>query len=293
MMPSLHEEANTALTGKWIGWRNPLHSMIMRDSMDTRLDATQQAAAAQFTRQSNATGHILEDVSDLQEALNYLPMTKQMRVLDVACGAGHCGLHLASLGHEVTLADVSEGMLQRTREAAERRGFSVTTNQHAAEAMPYENASFDLVTCRVAPHHFSSPAQFVRETARVLKPHGHFLLIDGTVPDGEMEAAEWLNRVEKLRDPSHVRLLPASEWSELCVQAGLTVQQVLRREKKQPDLEWYFEAAGTAPENRQTVRELISNASDSIRNLYRISEEEGKIVWQWPMLTLIATRQDA
>ena len=93
-------------------------------------------------------------------------------------------------------------MLERAKEAAASRGFKVQTRQHAAEQFPYPDASFDLVTCRVAAHHFSSPENFIRETARVLKAGGHLLLIDGTVPDDEPEAETWLHAVEKLRDPS-------------------------------------------------------------------------------------------
>ena len=87
------------------------------------------------------------------------------------------------------------------------RGLSIETRLHEAETFPYSEASFDLVTCRVAAHHFSDRDAFVREVTRVLKPGGHFLLIDGSIPDGEPVAEEWIHEVEKLRDPSHGRFL--------------------------------------------------------------------------------------
>lgn len=257
-----------------------------------KLDAVQQAAQEQFARQSKNYGrtHILADVSDVTAALEKIVIPGKARVLDVATGAGHTGLHLASLGHEVTCADIAEPMLERVREGAEERGLSVETRQHAAEELPYADATFDLVTSRIAPHHFSSPEKFIAETARVLKPGGWFLLIDGSVQDDEAEAEEWLHQVEKWRDPSHHRLLTPRAWTQLCAQSGLQVQSAELKRMKQPDLEWYFETAATSPENRTRVRELIARAPDSARRLFELGEEDGKIVWWWPRLTLIARK---
>jgi ubiquinone/menaquinone biosynthesis C-methylase UbiE len=175
-----------------------------------KLDPVQEAAQAQFARQSGSygRGHILADVADVVDALEKIRLPARAKVLDVAAGAGHTGLHLASLGHEVTLADLAAPMLERVREVAAERGLTVETRQHPAEDFPYENGSFDLVTCRIAAHHFSSPDLFLRETARALRSGGWFLLIDGSVQDDQPEAEAWLHELEKLRDPSHHRLLP-------------------------------------------------------------------------------------
>ena len=257
-----------------------------------KLDAVQQAAQEQFARQSRNYGrsHILADVSDVAAALEKIPLPPRARVLDVATGAGHTGLHLASLGHDVTCADIAAPMLDRVREAAQERGLVVETRQHPAEEFPYADGSFDLVTSRIAPHHFSSPESFIRETARVLRPGGWFLLIDGSVPDDEDEAEEWLHQIEKHRDPSHHRLLTPRAWTRLCEAHGLRVQSATLRPMKQPDLEWYFETAATSAGNRKVVRELIAAAPASARAVFRLAEEEGRIVWWWPRLTLIASR---
>lgn len=257
-----------------------------------KLDAVQQAAQEQFARQSRNYGrsHILADVSDVAAALEKITLPPRARVLDVATGAGHTGLHLASLGHEVICADLAAPMLERVREAAAERGLRVETRQHAAEALPYPDASFDFVTSRIAPHHFSSPESFVSETARVLRPGGWFLLIDGSVPDDAPEAEEWLHQVEKLRDPSHHRLLTPRAWTQLCKASGLRVQSAELKPMKQPDLEWYFETAATPAANREQVRALVADVPASARALFRLGEEDGKIVWWWPRLTLVAQR---
>lgn len=256
------------------------------------LNEIQRAAQEQFAKQSQCygRGHILENVEDVRAALEFISLPARAKVLDVATGGGHTGLFFAGLGHDVTLADLAQPMLDRAAKLAVERGLRVSTRQHAAEDFPWEDNCFDLVTCRVAPHHFSSPAKFVLETARVLKPDGWFLLIDGSIPDGEPEAEAWTHELEKLRDPSHHRFLTPRAWKELCAHAQLKVTHAELQPFKQPDLQWYFEAANTSPENRQKVLALIANAPESARRLFRLGEEDGKIVWCWQRLTLVATK---
>src|SRR5690349_4081093 len=202
-----------------------------------KLDEVQRAAQEQFAKQSHryGQGHILENVEDVRVAIEPLGLPRGSRVLDVATGAGHTGLFLASLGHDVTLADIAAPMLERAEEAATRRGLKVQTRQHPAEQFPYVNDCFNLVTSRVAPHHFSSAESFIRETARVLRRGGHFVLIDGSVEDGQIEAEEWLHHVVELRDPSHHRFLTQGGWSRLREVAGLADLSAMLTPFKQLD----------------------------------------------------------
>lgn len=256
------------------------------------LDAVQRSAQAQFDRQSDRYGqsHILSDVTDVEAALAKLPAMQNHRALDVATGTGHTGLCLARHGWQVTLADISPAMLENAAAAARDTGLHVETRQHTAEEFPYADASFDLVTCRVAAHHFSSPEKFVRETARVLRPAGAFILIDGSVEDNQPVAEEWLHRVEKLRDPSHQRFSTPATWTRLCRQAGMNVTSAELHPMKQPDLNWYLDVAGTPPAARDEIFTLVRNAPASARQLFRLADEAGKIVWWWQRLTLIATK---
>ncbi len=257
------------------------------------LNAIQRTAREQFNRQSDryGQGHILSDVSDVKGALERLPWLKAGCALDVATGAGHTGLFLAGAGWKVTLADISPAMLERAAATARERGLRVETREHTAESFPYGDDAFDLVTCRVAAHHFSDPRAFVSEVARVLKPGGAFLLIDGSIEDGQPVAEEWLHHVEKFRDPSHQRLLSQGTWMRLCEDVGLEVVFSELQPFKQPDLNWYFETAATTPENRAKVLELIRDAPAEARKLFRLTEEEGKTVWWWQRLVLAARNE--
>lgn len=254
------------------------------------LDEIQSASQAQFGKQSENYGknHILADVSDVEDALKGLNIRAGRKALDVATGGGHTAVYLASLGIEVTASDITPAMLQRTSELAAERGVTVTTREHPAEALPYEDSAFDLVTCRVAPHHFSDPQKFVNESSRVLKMYGTFIVIDGVVLDDHPETGAWLNELEKLRDPSHVRCYRPMDWKSWCQKTGLTVSRCELKSLKMPDINWYLEVANTPPENRKQVMEMVARAPSMVREVYRIGQEDGKIVWYWPRMTLVA-----
>lgn len=256
------------------------------------LDDTQRASQAQFDRQSDRYGrtHVLANVADLDATVEGIELPAGGAALDVATGGGHTALWLARRGFRVTLGDVSQGMLERATILLDEEGFVADARQHAAEELPYPGKSFQVVTCRVAAHHFSGPAQFVAEAARVLAPGGLLIVIDGTAPDDLPEAEAWLHEIEKWRDPSHGRFLRPSVWRQLCAAAGLTVRRCDVRRRKQPDLEWYFETAATSPVNRERVRKLIANASRPVREYYSLAEEDGRTTWQWPMVHLVAAK---
>lgn len=248
----------------------------------------------QFDRQASCYGgaHILRDVSDVAAALDAIEAVELAPALDVATGAGHTACYLAARGVEVTAADISEGMLAETRKMATERGLHIATRRHPAERLPYVAGSFGAVVCRVAAHHFTSVTDFLREAFRVLRPGGRLLVIDGAAPHECPSAEEWLHRVEKLRDPSHGRFLRSSAWREFAEDAGFAIGRCETSPFKQPDLEWYFRTAGTSPENRAEVLELVAAAPEEVRRALGLATEGGKIVWWWPRLTLLARRPE-
>jgi ubiquinone/menaquinone biosynthesis C-methylase UbiE len=155
------------------------------------------------------------------------------RVLDVATGAGHTAMAFAPHVARVVASDVTDEMLAQAEKLAADKGLAnVETARADAGALPFEDASFDLVTCRLAAHHFPDPAAFVSESFRVLKPGGTLALVDNVSPDATMlakataaelaEAATVFNAYEKLRDPSHARALTVGEWLELMRSRGFS-----------------------------------------------------------------------
>ncbi|HEY0947413.1 MAG TPA: class I SAM-dependent methyltransferase [Opitutaceae bacterium] len=256
------------------------------------LNPAQSAAAAQFDRQSDRYGksHILADTRDVAAGLIGVSPAPGATALDVATGGGHTALFLATQGWQVTAGDIAPRMLENAQRLARDAGYEIDTRLFPAEEIPFGAGAFDLVTARVAPHHFSSPSRFVAEAARVLKPGGHFLLIDGSVPDHDAETEAWLHRVETWRDPSHGRFLSRAAWEQLARDHGLTVLRSELTPLKQPDLQWYFETAATSPANRERVLEAVRTAPAHVRAALKLGEEDGRIVWWWPRLTLLARK---
>ena len=76
--------------------------------------------------------------------------------------------------------------------------------------LPYPDGAFTIVVSRFAFHHFSEPRAVLAEMVRVCAPGGRVLVCDVQASDDPRKAAEF-NRMEVLRDPSHVRALRAAE----------------------------------------------------------------------------------
>lgn len=141
-------------------------------------------------------------------------------VLDVATGAGHTAFAFSPYVQKVLATDITPEMLEQTALGAAERGLvNVETAYAEAESLPYPDSYFNLVTCRIAPHHFTDIQAFVREAARVLKTGGLFAVVDNVVPEGS--AGMYVNAFEKLRDHSHGRCLSVVEWREAIEAAGL------------------------------------------------------------------------
>ena len=180
-------------------------------------------------------------------------------VLDIATGGGHTAIAMAPHVARVLATDLTPAMLDSAREHAERRGATNVDFAIAdAEDLPFEDRSFDIVTCRIAAHHFPKPAAFVREVARVLRPGGTSVFQDQVVPEVATDAAI-VEAFESTRDPSHARALPLSEWLSLLEEAGLTVASVDIVAKRHPFLDW-AELQSCTPD---TVDELIRIVADA------------------------------
>ncbi len=141
------------------------------------------------------------------------------RVLDIATGGGHTALALAPWVAQVVALDITLEMLQAARRHITHQGLTnVVFTSGDAQQLPLAAGRFDLVTCRIAPHHFTDIPAFLDETARVLQPAGRLVLVDNIVTP---QAATYVNAFERLRDPSHVRCLTQEEWAQELFAAGL------------------------------------------------------------------------
>jgi SAM-dependent methyltransferase len=162
--------------------------------------------------------------------------------LDVATGGGHVARRLREAGLDVVSCDPAPGMTPDVI--------------CSAEDLPFAAASYDVVACRVAAHHFADVAAAVRELARVTRDR--VLLVDNVFMGDDAEEAE------RLRDPSHVRNYTEAEWRRLFADAGLDVED-LRRFEWPILLEPWLERAGCSGEDAERVRALVADRIEGDR----------------------------
>jgi len=169
--------------------------------------------------------------ASLQRLVELVEPQPDWQALDIATAAGHTAFACAPHVAHVCATDITAEMVAVAREQVAASGVDNVTAEHAeAEDLPYADGRFDLLTCRIAPHHFPAIDAFLRESVRVLRPGGILAVVDNVVPTGV--AGDYVNAFEKLRDPSHGRCLSVEEWQEGYARVGLelTRQEVLEKQ---------------------------------------------------------------
>ncbi|RIK47175.1 MAG: SAM-dependent methyltransferase [Chloroflexi bacterium] len=214
---------------------------------------------------------------DLQRLVELAEPTPQSIALDIATGGGHTALALSSAVGSVVASDLTPEMLNAAETFIRGQGVENVTFEIAeAEQLPFADASFDIVSCRIAPHHFVDPRAYVREVARVLRPGGRFVMMDST-PVGDGELDEFINRVEHWRDPTHVRSYTEAEWRSWMEAAGLTVDHWEANHRVFEFRDWAARA-GMDPQERDRLEQYMLNAPERVRSAYEITyNQDGSI----------------
>ncbi|OLE01557.1 MAG: hypothetical protein AUG91_00965 [Actinobacteria bacterium 13_1_20CM_4_69_9] len=176
---------------------------------------------------------------DLDLLVEWCEPGPEVKVLDVATGGGHVARRLREQGCTVVTVDPAPGM----------KADVVAPADH----LPFEDGSFDVVTCRIAAHHFPDIAAAVKEMARV---SNRLLVIEDNVFRGER-----VEEAERLRDPTHVRCYSEDEWKDVVTDAGFEVEQIEHFDRRQSVDAW-LERVETPPDAAARVRELLADDID-------------------------------
>jgi ubiquinone/menaquinone biosynthesis C-methylase UbiE len=256
------------------------------DAHAQRVQAQFGAIAASYvTSAGHAGGEDLDRLVDWGRAL------RPRRVLDVATGGGHTARAFAELGARVTAFDLTEPMLRTARGFLESRGIGAAGFVLGdVEALPFRPATFDVVTCRIAAHHFANVGGAIRQIAAMLRPGGSFLLQDILGHD-DAAAATFITEVERRRDPTHVRSYRAAEWKALLRGAGLTVIDEAVIRKTRPWEEWTTRTRMT-PEHRAALDDFVRAAPPACREAFDFQLDGDRIEGFTDRMLLIRADRD-
>lgn len=181
----------------------------------------------QFTRQATpfSTASAITDAGALRMIVDAAEPGPDDTMLDVACGGGIVVCAFAPHLRQATGIDMTPAMLDRARRLAAEKGIAnVTWQQGDVGSLPWPDGFFTIVVSRFAVHHFPDPSAVLGEMVRVCAPGGGIVVADTCASSDPVKAALF-NRLEKLRDPSHVRALPLAELHGLYRTAGLPTPQ--------------------------------------------------------------------
>lgn len=243
-------------------------------------EAFGETAAAYVASPGHAGG------ADLNRLVELAAPALTDRALDISTGGGHTALALAPHVAHMTVSDLTPRMLAAARDFLTASGVTNASFVIAdAEQLPFLDASFDLVTVRIAPHHYASPTTALREMARVLKPGGRLVVIDNIAPeDATLDALG--NRWEKWRDPSHVRNYTVSEWRTYLTGAGLDITDTELQRKGHDFASWVERMRMPADEAAKLEAEMLAAPPDA-QTYYEIEAADGH-VRSWSGECLIA-----
>ena len=236
-----------------------------------------KTAAAYVSSATHASGE------DLERLIAIAAPRMHERALDLGCGVGHTLRRIAPLVAFAVGADATLEMMQAGRASvvtADNAAFAQTD----ASALPFADATFDLVTCRLAAHHFHDAQSAFREVARVLRPAGRFVLVDNYAPAaGALDT--FINELETLRDASHVRNHTVDGWRTLLEGAGLRagVDSDVLTTKLTTDA--WLERSQTPADRADEVRRRLRAAPAEAREAFQITETTFAV----PKVVMIAT----
>ncbi len=250
-----------------------------------------QPAKTQFARNAEhyARSPVFAQSNDLSVLLRVVDPQPHWQTLDVATGGGHTAIACAARARHVTATDIVPQMLAAAgRLARERGATNIDFALADAESLPHPDATFDLVTCRIAPHHFNDPGRAAREMARVCKPGAWVAVIDGIAPPDRAVADE-INRWEAERDPSHVALLTINGWSALFCAAGLDAAH-LSTFDLWLDFDEHMRRADVAPHTAAELRRRLLCGSPAMRDWLKVAVKGDTITFNWPLILIVGRR---
>jgi SAM-dependent methyltransferase len=209
---------------------------------------------------------------DLQQLAAMVGGLDNARALDLGCGGGHVAFYIAPHVREVVAYDLSSDMLAAvSAEARKRRLGNVATHQGAVESLPFADQAFDVVMTRFSAHHWRNVPAALREARRVIKPNGIAAFVDCVAPPDPLFDT-YLQGIELLRDPSHVRDYSVAEWTAMLRGAGFRPGAVTMRRLPLDYAAWIARQS-TPGVQADAIRALQKKMSGEVVRHFEIADD--------------------
>lgn len=207
--------------------------------------------------------------------------------LDVACGPGLVACEFAPYAKHVTGIDITPGMVEQAKERQKAKGLTNLT-WHVGDVLPlpFPDAHFSVVLTRYSFHHFLNPQAVLAEMCRVCKPGGKVMVVDVVQPP---EKAEAFDRLEKLRDPSHVHALTFPEMASIIAASGLANVKTARY-KVEGELEQQLTASFPNPGDADKIREMFTADLSCDRMGIDVHLQGNEIHFAVPILVVVGDK---
>ena len=256
--------------------------MPENSQQSTGMTAAQRMFGAQAPVYAESKVHIRDDSLDAVQRLAAEAAPCRWTV-DLGTGAGFTAFAMAEVSSRVVASDITRPMLQQARRLGRERGLTnLGTSQNAAESLPFADDSLDLVTCRVAGHHFRDFEAALDEMRRVLKTGNSLVMVDSISPEDDA-VSDWMNDVELRRDFSHVENRKISAITRLLADRGMMLMgSELARIYLLFDA--WVERTNLPTDEAAALRRDFLEAGPDVKKAFQIQspEADGDFLFSWP-----------
>lgn len=246
-----------------------------------------EKAMMQFGKQAEvySKANIFVDEFHLSRIVERSGVKKNHRILDIATGSGFLALEFAKKGNFVVGCDITREMLLHAREKEKTFGLNnLDILLSDVESLPFPDQTFDIVSCRFAFHHFPNPEKALREMKRVCRDS--IVLVDG-VSSEDNEKSRFHNEIEKMRDPSHVRIYALSEIERMFIDIGVEIKDISHWDIPQDFDEWMKRAGTDEAKTGAIIRLMTDSLADDGTGL-RVRFENGRLGFAYDTIILVA-----
>ena len=232
--------------------------------------------------------HIRDDSLDSVQRLtgpDFLEGTTPYRwAVDIGTGAGFTAFAMTEVSERVVATDITQPMLrQAKRIGGERELGNLSLSQNAAESLPFSDGSLDLITCRVAAHHFRDFEAALNEARRTLRSGGSLVIADSIAPGGRRR-----RRVDERHRAaqgfSHIENRKISVITGMLADRGF---EVVGSEHERVYLwfnDWVLRTKVSESEVAALRREF-QEATPEVTEAFQVGEleEDGDFLFSWPV----------